>query len=564
MFIKFSCGDEHRESKTSILTLSPEEKHGSGISSNMRGGSKVYGMPHGNATETSRLLSNGNELSPKLTTYTSQSAKVGISEQLFGCNKPTVTTGALTCGDLELSFLFKISENDLIQHHYEQDGSINDTENGQPNSPNQCGASQHLLSLLQKGTVLTDLAASPDKSLLFEVGTGSNVNSIFGPENAGKSDNQEALHGTSFTKELQLTDASLFLQKGSQCSVTKDDASLPCGFASPVMDNSFFPSKVDEYGPSVVNQEGIMSSSYNTLTDSSEMKGNKQVSDDILAKIGSKVQPKEGLKLNPVRDFDEKSDSTIEICLPDEDSLITFDDYCFLPDEDSLITGDDFWLPSDENSLFSPSSQVHNTEKPSGLNVTLSHETSSQLHSGHPTADRISYGFVGLEPSNHTRAQQSYPQLHHTQPYTGQEFLHSLGSQTYLHPARNSTKAKTYPCSHSPHKFCSTSVLPSHFQQTHGEPTMFDHPVNHMLLQQMSIPHKLPPRQLNGHPRGVMPDFPVNQIACYGQELNPMQDFYPTYEQPNFAGLGMPNQYFIGTLLQHKLDLCDEFLSCLG
>jgi hypothetical protein len=118
-----------------------------------------------------------------------------------------------------------------------------------------------------------------------------------------------------------------------------NDASLPCEFASQVMDNSFFLSKIDEYGPSVVNQEGVMSSSYNTQTDSSEMKGNKQVSDDILAKIGSKVQPKEGLKLNPVGDFDEKSDSTIKNCLPDEDSLITFDDYCFLPDEDSLITG---------------------------------------------------------------------------------------------------------------------------------------------------------------------------------------------------------------------------------
>jgi hypothetical protein len=146
----------------------------------------------------------------------------------------------------------------------------------------------------------TDLAASPNKSLLFEVGTSSNVISIVGSENVGKSDNQEALHRTSFTKELQVTDASLFLQKGSPCRFSKDDASLPCEFASPVMDNSFFPSKVDEYGPSVVNQEGIMSSSYNTQTDSSEMKGNKQVSNDILAKIGSKVQPKEGLKLNLV------------------------------------------------------------------------------------------------------------------------------------------------------------------------------------------------------------------------------------------------------------------------
>lgn len=528
----------------------------------MRNGSKVYGMPHGNVTETNHLLSNGNELSPKLRTCTSQSAKVGISEQLYGCNKPTVTTDVLTCGDLELSFLSKISENGSTQHHYGQDGSINDTENGQPNSPNQRDASQHLLSLLQKGTVLTDLAASPDKSLLFEVGTDSNVISIFNQEKAGKSDNQEALHGTSFAKELQLTDASLFSHKGSPCRVTKDDASLPCGFASPVMDNSFFPSKVDEYGPSVVNQEGIMSSSYNKQADSSEMMGNKQVCDDFLAKIGSKVQPKEGLKLNPVSDFEEKSDSTIEICLPDEDSLITFDDYSFLPDEDSLITGDDFRLPSDENSLFSPTSQVHNGEKPSGLNVTLSHEKSSQLHSERSTANRNSYGLMGLEPSNHTwHAQQSYPQLHHTQPYTGETFLHSLGSQTHLHSARNSMKAiaKSYPCNHSPHQFRSTNVLPSLFQQTHGEPTMFDHPVNHMLLQQMPIPGKLPPRQLNGHPRGVMPDLPVNQIACYRQELNPMQDICPTYEQPNFAGRGMPNQYFIGTLLLHKLDLCDEF-----
>jgi hypothetical protein len=48
------------------------------------------------------------------------------------------------------------------------------------------------------------------------------------------------------------------------------------------------------------------------------------------------------LKLNRIIDFNQKYDSTIEISLPDEKSLISINDSWLLRDENSLITFDDF------------------------------------------------------------------------------------------------------------------------------------------------------------------------------------------------------------------------------
>lgn len=274
------------------------------------------------------------------------------------------------------------------------------------------------------------------------------------------------------------------------------------------------------------------------------------VSDDILAETGSTVQPKQGLKPNPIIDFDEKSDSTIEISLPDEESLMTFDYSWLLPDEDSLITVDDFRFLSDnldKADLFGSSSPVHNAEKLSDINVILGEENSSQLHLDSTNVHCKSNGLTGLETSKHTlHAQQSYSQFHHTPPYRGRPSFHSLDARTHLNSRRNSKELESYPCNHPPHHFGSTNMLPFLFQHPYGEPR----PVNHLLLQQ-SIPGKLPPHLLKGLPTGVTPHFPINQMAFYGQDLNPMPDLCPTYQQQNFGGLGMANHYHIGILLIH-------------
>jgi hypothetical protein len=591
--------DLNRESKNIIFTFSPEGKPTGGISSNVKG--EMYGVPRGLVTETNCLFPNKNDLLPKLMTCTSQSAEDLISEQLYCCNKPIVTQEVLTCGHFERSFLSGISENASTQHQNVQGFSCNDTKDGQQTSPNQHDASQRLLSMCQKDTVLIDLAESQGRGLLFDVGTDSNVINIFSKGNTGKSNMQEAVYGTNFTKELQLPNASVPLQKGSASRVTKNDALLPCEFPFPEVGNNFFPSKLDEYRPSRVNSEGIMSTKCNKKTDLSEMTGNQLVSDAILAEIGSKVQPKLGLKLNPVIDFDEKSDSTIEISLPDEESLVTFDESCLLPNEDSLITFDDFSFLSDDSvksDLFGSSSPVHNVtlseenslklnpvidfnEKSDSTielslpdeeslvtfdeswllpdedslitfddfsflsddsvkadlfgssspvhNVTLSEENSSQLHLDGPTAHCKSYGLMGLETSNHTlHAQQSYSQFHHTPPFMGRAF-YSPNSQ------RNSMKSKTYPCNPPPCHYFSPNMLPSLFQQ--------------------SVPGEFPPYLLNGLPRGVTPHGPINQMAFYRSQMNPMQDLCPGYQQQNFGGLGMPNQYHMGILFIHKLAL---------
>ena len=48
------------------------------------------------------------------------------------------------------------------------------------------------------------------------------------------------------------------------------------------------------------------------------------------------------LKLNPIIDFNKKYDSTIQISLLDEESLISINDSWLLHDENCLITFDNF------------------------------------------------------------------------------------------------------------------------------------------------------------------------------------------------------------------------------
>ncbi|KAA8525653.1 hypothetical protein F0562_007465 [Nyssa sinensis] len=72
----------------------------------------------------------------KPTTSTSTFDIDGIPEQLFGCSKPAVTPGILTCEDLEQSTVSDGNEVSVTQRHCTQGPGVSDLGNGQPNSAN--------------------------------------------------------------------------------------------------------------------------------------------------------------------------------------------------------------------------------------------------------------------------------------------------------------------------------------------------------------------------------------------------------------------------------------------
>ncbi|XP_010661805.1 uncharacterized protein LOC100248277 isoform X3 [Vitis vinifera] len=201
------------------------------------------------------VTSEHNELANKPMASNLTSATVGIPEQLYNSNKPFAIPGVLTCEDLEHSILSEISDNSATLQPPVQSQSSSDVKTQQPKINIDNHASQHLLSLLQKGTDMKDRApssnldmGSSDKLNVFEK---ENIGSISTEENAekihssGTSLTLETLFGSAFMKELQSVEAPVSVQRSSVGS-TRIHVSEPHGLSIPVIDDGLLPSAVGE------------------------------------------------------------------------------------------------------------------------------------------------------------------------------------------------------------------------------------------------------------------------------------------------------------------------------
>ncbi|KAK9292184.1 hypothetical protein L1049_020144 [Liquidambar formosana] len=515
-------------------------------SGNEKSGSQMFGVSDERVTQQNPpdFSSEINELTHKPMTSTSTSATDGISEQLYSCNKSTVTS-VLTCEDLEQSILSKINENSSAQLQSVQGGSDYNTKDEQSNSANGDGLSQHLLSLLQKGANLKDLTASSklnmelsDKLQLPEV---QNDRSALNNSSKGDTENSERnltlkpTSGTGVTKELQSTEASFSIQRGSLVRVARNDVLEPCVFPFPVTDNSFFPSTVNDYGFIGGNCEGIMASNRAKQTGLGKIEENHSRFDNAWANTGSNLQNEQGSKVSPNSGFSEKADSTIEICLPEEDSLITIDDPIMPQYSMFMPTGDQ--IHADWSNSTAP---VNIAEKLAALKAALRDERSTLPSlKGRPLPSG-SYDVMGSEPPYlNLHEQLSYPQFHHNKMNPGRSFFHTLDSpQAQLRKAMN---PKAYHHNPPPHHHIPRNVPSSPFQGTHAEQTRFDHPIHHSLFQQMHMADNSSPHLVNRQPRGAPLPQPINQMACYTQELNSMQSVSRNYQQPSYGGRGMTN-----------------------
>ncbi|KAK9279611.1 hypothetical protein L1049_013290 [Liquidambar formosana] len=474
------------------------------------------------------------------------SASVEITEQLFSGNKTEAVPAVLTCEDLEQSILSEISENSSTLQPPVQGWNVLEAKTDQPKTDIDNRASQHLLSLLQKGTDLKDMAPSPtldigssDKIHVFEVssiGTALNNSREAQSEKVnelGKTLTLETLFGTAFMKELQSFEAPVSSQRGSVGSARLDIPESH-GLLFPVIDNVLPPSTVGETVSSRTGHESsVLASKHRPQTELDKIEGHWLGFNDPRTEVdSSKLQTEVGYKLGGF-------DGAVDIRLPEEDSLITVGDPVNTPHSVFIPAGDS----TKAELLSSSNTPVGIAEKLAALNAVFKDERSMVRGPEGAPFLRGSFDMIESEiPYQNRHAQPSPPQFHHPhQMNHGRPLFHSLDA----HPAHINAQMK-YPeniIRHDTplnHQFNANMLRPPF----HHPNTGFDPPTHHPMLQQLHMPGNLPPPHLlqGLPPRGSpLPPHPNNQPTGFIQEPDPMQGFPIGHRQANFGGPpGMP------------------------
>ncbi|XP_068315691.1 uncharacterized protein [Pyrus communis] len=326
---------------------------------------------------------------------------------------------------------------------------------------------------------------------------------------------REPSYGTVSGKGFQSTDATSLIQQSSLERSARNDVSEPCKFPLPI----------DEYALIWLDCENMLFSSSGEQSKSRE---NQLVSNDLLENMRSGVPFDPGLIHNPVSCIDDTESFPIELLLPNEDSLITADDFKFTPEKDNnTIEGS----PVKADGVNSSSPFAISTNL-TGLNI-FKDGKSTQLSSEDSTSFCNSYNVVtGLGTYCHSqelqacRSPATFPRVRTIQSrQTKQTSFCPLDSQ----PAQ--ARKASVP---SHHPF-STNILPSTVHHSLAK--------QHQQLQQMHGPGRIPQHQLRGCPRGAMTHFPCDQ-SRYLQEFGPTQDFPLNYQSPSHGTFEMPDLGF--------------------
>ncbi|KAJ4952073.1 hypothetical protein NE237_028905 [Protea cynaroides] len=472
---------------------------------------------------------------------TATSVPVGISEPVYHHNKSGNSQGVLTCEDLEQSILQEINEKSSSLQHSVQSGSVTNTKAEQSKVDVDNCASQHLLSLLQKGTSLKDpaplsnLDLFPDKPHVYGMGSLGPVvyrSSELNTENIQNSEKTltlETLFGTAFMKELHSVGAPVSIHRVSTGGARRTDVSEPHGLPFPVSEDGLFSSTVEEFGLSKSSTEGNYLAS---KVKSEKIEGHWLGFDDPQTDLRSRFGAASG--------FEDRADGTMEIKLPEEDSLITV--------ADSVNPLNTRFMPAfnaTKDELLSPSNtQIDIAEKLAALNATLKDERSTVPGLEGPFFRGLHDPVDPEIPYHNLHGQPSSPQFHHPPMNHGRPFFHSIEA----HHARVNSPVKYMGPENiirhdSPphHHFPANMFRHPSFQHVSAAPTRFDLP-HHSMLPHMHMPNSFPPpHHIQGLPRGSpMPPRAFNQMAGYMPEMNLMQGFPVNHRQPNYNGLGIP------------------------
>ncbi|KAL9392224.1 hypothetical protein Peur_016144 [Populus x canadensis] len=253
--------------------------------------------------------------------------------------------------------------------------------------------------------------------------------------------------------------------------------------------------------------------------------------------ILSKLLPHELMSKSPEQSLETKSNKKAK--QHEVTSLQLVSDEICLPDEDSLITSDDFKLPMDlvllpesnvtETDLFASSSRMPGnvSQMLAALNVPLDERSQSSLEV--PPTCSGSDNINGLDTSHgNLRARQEFPQSHHSQTNQSSALFCPSDSQR---ARRNKFKPhlKNLSYNHPPISYIPLYVLPL---DPYDASTSFDIPTMQPLPQQILVLAEFP-HQVNGLPRGLSYP-PINGMASY----SPLNYCHQTYRGPTTTSPG--------------------------
>ncbi|KAJ4832409.1 hypothetical protein Tsubulata_031410 [Turnera subulata] len=456
-------------------------------------------------------------------------------------SKAEKVSAVLTCEDLEQSILSEVAENGSALLQPVQGWRVTDTNIQKQKADIDDQASQHLLSLLQKGTGPNDMGfsanlglGSSEKLQNSEAAVGISYNNSKEADAEKVSDSAkpltlETLFGTAFMKELQPLGAPVSGLRGL-VGDAKGDVSESHGLPLPQLDDRLLaPAEI----PSSISRHGSGAFASNQRQ---QMKSDR-IEEQLLG-----FDPRNKVELSHLRTELGSNfgvfDGSTEIQLPEEDSLIAVSNaprhQNFMPTRNSANAD---LLPIQETP-------VDIVEKLAALNSAFRDERSIGGRQDGPPFLRGAYDMREpdiISPHIQSSSPQRYPnQLNHGGP-----ILHSLDS----HPANINAQMKFMVPDNVIHHDAPNHQFPPNmlrppFQPPSTTVTGFDPPTQNRLVQQMHLSGNFPPHLLQALPRGAPPPPHSNtQVTGFIQEPPQMQGFpFGQRQQPNFGGLGVPPQ----------------------
>lgn len=516
--------------------------------------------------------SDTSELAHKLTTTSLTSTTYDSFEKLKDCFKRTMNSGVLMSPSPQQTGLLDANGNSSAQFHTFQGHGFSEIENEQPHSVNSDGVSRCFSPFSHKMSpqhLSTFSLGSSDKLHYSEKRSCSYVSNISMNEKTWtfeKNLTLEATFGRDYMRESQSDEAALLVQRHLVDGITRSDISEPQGSQISVVDDNLVTSVVDECGAIGTYHHGLDAKNYAGKIELDKTEKNQSDFDGTLAEISSILQMDQEVKLDIC---DETVDLEVEFCLPDEDSLITVDyptipegsefepgsalvknksklspvagcdeiddlqDEICLPDEDTLITIDDLLAPY---KLMNPlkanmfTSNIITDDKLADLNTVDRNERCPVPHSETPVIDTMCFGSYPNQKSQQydSRSDQAQKQ--------GRPSFHSSDP----HKAHMNTQAKFMDPrvtghTHLVQPSCTNARLPS-LKTPPAKLKGFEHPVGYSFLPQpMHFPQQNLPLRVAAFSE------PINQMACYRQDSIPMHFIPVNYQQTSYPVFGMPN-----------------------